>query len=96
MVNWTKKKLQCTRFIIQLFVVKGLKVVAKCCLNCEFFNFFFHNDLYCCLKDSNVEYQAKIFKLINEGDAQKQMIESSFGCRFRDLNYFDVVNFHIL
>jgi hypothetical protein len=59
-------------------------------------DFFFHNELYCCVKDSNVEYQAKFFKLIIESDAQKQMLESSFGCRFHDLKYFDVVNFHIL
>jgi hypothetical protein len=27
-------------------------------------------------------------KLINKSDAQKQMIEPSFGCKFHDLVYF--------
>ena len=74
-----------------IFLVKGLKVVAKRCLNW----IFFHDDLYCCVKYSNVEYQVEIFKLIIKSDAQKQMVEFSFGRRFHDLNYFEVGIFFI-
>ena len=55
MVKWTKKVLWYIKTIISL--VKGLKVVAKCCLNWIFFN----DDLFCYVKCSNVEYQVEIF-----------------------------------
>jgi hypothetical protein len=55
MVKWTKKVLWYTKTII--FLVKGLKVVAKSYLNWN----FFYDDLYCCVKYSNVEYQVEIF-----------------------------------
>ena len=34
--------------------------------------------------------------LIIKSDAQKQMVESGFGCRFHDVKYFEVeIFFHI-
>ena len=44
-------------FLNHSFFGQTLKVVAKCCL-IE----FFHGDLCCCVKRSNVEYQDEIFK----------------------------------
>ena len=55
MVKWTKKVLQYTKPIISW--VKGLKVVAKRCLNL----ISFHDDLCCCVEYSNVENQVEIF-----------------------------------
>ena len=55
MVKWTKKVLCYTKTII--FLVKGLKVVAKSYLNW----IFFYDDLYCCVKYSTVEYRVEIF-----------------------------------
>ena len=51
-----KKKVQCTKTII--FLVKRLKVIAKCCLNW----IFFHDTLYCCVTYSIMQYQDDIFK----------------------------------
>ena len=81
--------------------VKGLKVVAKCCLNW----ISFHDDLCCCVEYSNVEndlqyLSLKVIKLrssirILKSDVQIQMIESGLGCRFHDLHYFEVwIFFH--
>ena len=54
-------------------------------------HFFCHDDLYCCVKHSNVEYQVEIFKThIIKSDAQKQMIDFGSECRFHDLRYFEV------
>ena len=55
MVKWTNKMLRCTKIII--FLVKGLKVVAKRCLN----YISFHDDLCCCVEYSNVENKVEIF-----------------------------------
>ena len=55
MVKWTKRVLRSTKTII--FLVKGRKVVAKCCLNWT----SFHDDLCCCVEYSNVENQVEIF-----------------------------------
>ena len=89
-VKWAKKALRYTKTII---FVRSLKVVAKRCLNW----ISFHDDLCCCVEYSNVETQVEIFNiLIVKRDAQKQMVESHFGCRFHDLNYFEVgIFFHI-
>ena len=56
MVKYMEKMLWYTKTII--FLVKRLKVVAKCCLNW----IFFHGALYCCVRYSNIEYQDEIFK----------------------------------
>ena len=53
MVKWTKIVLRYSETII--YLIKGLKVVAKPYLNWN------HDDLYCCVKYSNVEYQVEIF-----------------------------------
>ena len=82
MVKWTKKLLRYAKNIIIL--VKCLQVVAKHCLNW----YFFHNDLCCCVKYSNVEYRVEISVLIITSDAQKQMVKSNFRHGFDDLNYF--------
>jgi hypothetical protein len=55
MEKWTKKVLRYTKTIITL--VKGLRVVAKCCLNW----ISFHDDLCCCVEYSNLENQVGIF-----------------------------------
>ena len=44
MVKWTKKVLRYTK--TKIFLVKGLKVVAKRYLNW----IVFYDDLYCCVK----------------------------------------------
>ena len=54
MVKWTNKVLQYTTTII--FMVKGLKVVAKRCLNW----ISFHDDFRCCVEYSNIENQVEI------------------------------------
>ena len=65
------------------FLVKHLKVVAKCCLN---WVFVFLGALNCCLRYSNIEYWDEIFKIISS----KEMTKSGFGHRFHDLKYFKV------
>ena len=71
MVKWTK-----TVFQNLILLVKGLEVVAECCYN---WGYFFQDDLYCCVKYSNVEYQVEIFKiLIIKSGAQKQRVEYEF------------------
>lgn len=41
------------------FLVKRLNVAAKCCLK---FDIPFHDDVYCCVTYSNVEFPHEIFK----------------------------------
>ena len=90
MVKWTKKVLRYTKTII--FLVKGLKVVVKRCLNW----ISFHDYIRCCVEYSNVENQTEIFNNIIKSDAQKQMVEFGFGREFHDLNYFEArIFFHI-
>ena len=50
----------------------------------------FHDDLYCCVKYSNVEYQVEIFKPYHESDAQNHMVEYGFELKFHDLKYYEV------
>ena len=64
MVKWTKKNV-CwnTKFMgfflkKNVFCVKVSILVAQCCLNW----ILFHDDLYCCVKYSNVAYQVEIFR----------------------------------
>ena len=77
---------------ITFFGVKGLKVVAKRCLN----YISFHDGFCCCIEYSNVEIKLRSSILIIKNDAQKQMVESSFGHRFHDLSYFKlIIFFHI-
>ena len=64
-----------------IFGVKGLSLVAKRCLNW----ISFHDDLCCCVEYSNVENQVEILMVIIQSDAQKQMVESSFGRRLMTL-----------
>jgi hypothetical protein len=80
MVKWTNKMLRYTKIIIPL--VKGLNIVAKCCLNW----ISFHDDLCCCIGCSNVANHVEIIK----SNAQKQSVEFAFGRRFHDLNYIEV------
>ena len=42
---------------------------------------FVHNDLYCCVKYLNVEYQVEIFKTIIKRYAHNQWVEYGFGRR---------------
>ena len=52
---------------------------------------FFHDELYWCVRDPNVEYQVEILDfLFIKSDAQKQMFEFDFGHRFHDLENFEV------
>ena len=89
MVKWTKKVLRYTKTIF--FLVKGLKVVGKRCLNL----ISFHDDLCCCVEYSNVGNQVEILNtvLIIKTSAQKQMVEFGFGHRFHDHNYFELEMF---
>jgi hypothetical protein len=54
-VKWTKKVLRYTKTIS--FLVKGPKVVGKRYLNW----IVFYDDLYCCVKYSNIKHQVEIF-----------------------------------
>ena len=56
MVKWTQKVLMYTKPII--YLVNGLKVIAKHCLNWV----FFHDDLCYCVEYSNAKNQVEIFK----------------------------------
>jgi hypothetical protein len=72
--------------------VKGLKVVAKHCLNW----ISFHDDLCYYVEYLNIENQVEILNLIIKSDAQKQMVEYGLGCKFHVLNYFEFgIFFHI-
>ena len=91
MVKWTKKMLQFTKTII--FLVKGLKVVAKRCLNWISLR---ANLCYCvwilkCRKSSwDLKYSSLKVML------KSKWFEYSFRHRFHDLNYFEVgIFFHI-
>ena len=68
--------LQLTKTI--LFLVKGLKVVAKRCLNW----ISFHDGLCCCVEYSNVESKLRFSILIIRTDAQKPIVEFSLGVDF--------------
>ena len=68
MVEWTKIVLCYTKTIYLL--VKGPKVVAKCSLNW----ISFHDDLYCCVRYSIVDYQVEIFKTCH----QRVMLKSTW------------------
>ena len=35
-------------------------------------------------------------KLVGKSDAQKQMVEFGFGCKFHDLKYFEVGNYFFI
>jgi hypothetical protein len=56
MVKWTKIVLWDTKTII--FLVEGLNIIENCKKNKWD---FIHDDLYCCVKYSNVEYQVGVF-----------------------------------
>lgn len=75
-----------------MFLVKGLKVVAKHYLSWH----YFYDDIYKCIGYSNVEYQVDIFNTQQQNGAQKQMVELAFGLRFDDLNRFQSWKFIIL
>jgi hypothetical protein len=82
-VKWTQTMLRYTKTMF--FFVKSLKVVAKCCLDW----IYFHDDLYCCVKYSKVEYQVEIFITSLKAMAYKPMVER----KFHDLKYFEVGSF---
>lgn len=64
---------------IHRFMVKCLKVlVTKCCKTWD----FFHDDLYNCVRYSNVEYQDELFKTYQLRYCSKVMSDCGFGCRF--------------
>ena len=89
MVKWTKIVLCYTKTII--FLVKGLKVVAKSYLN---WNFFMMTSIVVLnTQMQNIKLRSSILSI--KSDAQKQMVESDFGCRFHDPNYFEVINFFL-
>ena len=75
-----------------IVLVKGLEVIAKCCLNW----ISSHDDLCCCAEYLNVENQVESYNTCHQSDAQKQMVEYGFGRRFHAPNYSNVeVFFHI-
>ena len=78
-----KSALVCEKHI---FLVKGLKVVAKCYLNWIFFMMTFIVTLN--TQMHNIKLRSLILSI--KSDAQKQMVESNFGCRFHNLIYFEV------
>ena len=80
MVKRTKKNLQYNK--TSFFLVKGLKVVAKRYLLMMTFVVVLNTQM------QNIKLRSS--KLSIARDAQKQMIEFGFGCRFHDLNYFEV------
>jgi hypothetical protein len=51
---------------------------------------FCHDDMYCCIKYSNVDYQVEIFKTYQQNDAQKHMVKYEFEHQFDDLICFEV------
>ena len=76
MVKWTQRVFQYNK--IKISLVKGLKVVANCCLNW----ISVLDDLCYCVEYSNVENQVEIFSFIIKSDAQMQMIEYGFKHRY--------------
>ena len=56
MVKWTKIVLRCTKTIG--FFGQRPKSSAKVSFKLDFYFLFLHDDLYCCVKYSNVEYQS--------------------------------------
>ena len=57
--------------------------------------FFFHGNLYCCARYSNINNKTRYSKLIIKSDAQKVMARYGFGSRFYDIKYF-VVEFKFI
>ena len=82
MVKWTKKVLRYIKTM--MFAVKGLEVVAKCYSN---WNFLMMTSIVM-LNTQIWNTKLRSSKLSINSDAQKQMVESGFGHRFHDLNYF--------
>ena len=77
-------KVDQNRVLVYLFLgggFKGLKVVAKCCLNW----IYLCDDFNCFVKYSIVEYQVQSFKVIIKSDAEKLMFECGFERKFHDL-----------
>ena len=72
MVKWIKIMLRYTKIMIVL--VKGLKVVAKCCLSWVFFILI--SNVVLNTQMQNIEF--KTSKLIIKSDIQKQIIEYGF------------------
>ena len=90
MVKWTNIVLRYTKIVIVL--VKGLKVVAKCCLN---YMFFSTRTFIVVLNNQMLNTKLRSSELIVKSDAHKQMVESIFERRFHDLKYLEFGIFHI-
>jgi hypothetical protein len=88
MVKWTKKVLRYIKTII--FWAKGLKVVAKRYLTWIFFmnSIVVLNTQMLNTQMLNIKLRSSILSI--KSDAEKQVVEYGFGCRFHDLNYFEV------
>ena len=85
MVKWTKKVLWYTKTII--FLVKGLKVVAKYRLNWIYFSIV----TFTAVLNTQIEnIRSRSLKRIIKSDAKKWMAKYGFGCRFNDLKYYEV------
>jgi hypothetical protein len=83
MVKWTKKVLRYIKTII--FWAEGLKVVAKRYLTLIL---FMNSIVVLNTQMLNIKLRSSILSI--KSDAEKQVVEYGFGCRFHDLNYFEV------
>jgi hypothetical protein len=84
-IKWTKKMLQNMKTIVCL--VKHLKEVAKCCLD---FYFIFMLTSFVVVSAQVWKSKMRSSKLIMKSNAQKQMGIFDFGCKFHDLNHFEL------
>ena len=66
-----------------IFLVNGLKVVAKCCLNW----ISSHDGLFCRVEYSNIENQVEIFKTYHE----KVMIKSKWLSLVLDVDFLTLI-----
>ena len=51
---------------------------------------FSHNDLYCCVEYSELEYHVEIFKSYEQKRCSKAPVEHGIGRKLHDLKYFEV------
>ena len=84
MVKWTKKGFWLTKTINLL--VKGIKIVAKRCLNW----IFSYDNLYYWFNTQIYNIKLRFLILNIKINPQKQMVEYSVGHRFHDINYYEV------
>ena len=71
-----------------IFLVKGLKVVPKCCLNWTLNCFMMTSIVVVNTQMQSIKFRSS--KLVTKSDAQMQLGEFGVGHRIHDIKYFEI------